>query len=108
MSFEQREQAEAICEAIDPRAFPRTRPEEVPTHSDTIIIAQALAAHLAKTTEDAVFIKLSRRHLTHFASIMERIRNAASKQGGRYALTATHWAAASIERLAGRALTDAP
>ncbi len=66
----------------------------------------SLAAHLAKTTEDAVFIKLSRRHLTRFASMMERIRNAASKQGGRYALTATHWAAASIERLAGRALTE--
>lgn len=43
MSLEQRERADAICEVIDPRAFPRTRPEEVPTHSDTIIIAQALA-----------------------------------------------------------------
>lgn len=66
----------------------------------------SLAAHLAQTTEDAVFIKLSRRHLTSFASMMERIKNAASEQKGRYALTATHWAAASIERLAGRALTE--
>ena len=66
----------------------------------------SLAAHLAKTTEDAVFIKLSRRHLTSFESMMERIKNAASEQEGRYALTATHWAAASIERLAGRALTE--
>ncbi len=66
----------------------------------------SLAAHLAKTTDDAVFIKLSRRHLTNFASMMERIKNAASEQQGRYALTATHWAAASIERLAGRALTE--
>ena len=66
----------------------------------------SLAAHLAKTTEDAVFIKLSWRHLTSFASMMERIKNAASRQEGRYALTATHWAAASIERLAGRALTE--
>ena len=66
----------------------------------------SLAAHLAQTTEDAVFIKLSRRHLTSFASMMERIKNAASQQEGRYALTATHWAAASIERLAGRTLTE--
>ncbi|MXY05868.1 MAG: ATP-binding protein [Gammaproteobacteria bacterium] len=66
----------------------------------------SLAAHLARTTEDAVFIKLSRRHLTSFEYMMERIKNAASEQKGRYALTATHWAAASIERLAGRALTE--
>lgn len=66
----------------------------------------SLAAHLAETIEDAVFIKLSRRHVTNFASMMERIKNAASKQEGRYALTATHWAAASIEWLAGRALTE--
>lgn len=66
----------------------------------------SLAAHLAKITPDAVFIKLSRRHLTDFPSMMERIRNAASRQEGRQALAATHWAAASIEQLAGRALTQ--
>ena len=43
MSREQHERAEAICDNIDPRAFPRIRPEEVPTSSDTLIIAQALA-----------------------------------------------------------------
>ncbi len=43
MSREQREQAEAICDNMDAGAFPGIRPEEVPTHSDTIIIAQALA-----------------------------------------------------------------
>lgn len=43
MSREQHERAEAICDRIDPRAFPRIRPEEVPTHADTLVIAQALA-----------------------------------------------------------------
>ena len=43
MSREQHERAEAICDHIDPRAFPRIRPEEVPTHADTLVVAQALA-----------------------------------------------------------------
>ena len=42
MQTEERERAEAICENIDPRAFPGMRAEEVPTNSDTMIIAQAL------------------------------------------------------------------
>ena len=66
----------------------------------------SLAAHLAKITPDAVFIKLSDRHLTDFASMMERIKSAASKQEGRYAVTATHWITIAIERLAGRTLTE--
>ena len=44
LTREQRERAEEICQEIDPSAFPRVRPEEVATHSDTIIIAQALAS----------------------------------------------------------------
>ena len=43
MSRDERERAEAICDNIDPGAFPAIRPEEVPTHGDTLIIAQALA-----------------------------------------------------------------
>ncbi len=43
MSRDDRERAEAICDNIDPNAFPAIRPEEVPTHGDTLIIAQALA-----------------------------------------------------------------
>ena len=66
----------------------------------------SLAAHLSEITQDAVFVKLSDRHLTDFASMMERIKNAASKQQGRLATTATHWTAIAIERLAGRALTE--
>ena len=66
----------------------------------------SLAAHLAETTEEVVFVKLSRRHMIDFPIMMERIKNAASKQEGQYAATATHWAAAAIERLAGRALTQ--
>ena len=65
----------------------------------------SLANHLAETTEDAVFIKLEDRHLTDFHAMMRRIQDAASHQEGRYAITATHWAAAAAERLAGRALT---
>ncbi|MCZ0943304.1 MAG: ATP-binding protein [Gammaproteobacteria bacterium] len=66
----------------------------------------SLAAYLAKINPDTVFIKLSDRHLTDFASMMERIKSAASRQEGRYAVTATHWTAVAIERLAGRALTE--
>ena len=43
MTRSQHEQANAICDAIDARAFPNVRRDEVPTHSDAIIIAQALA-----------------------------------------------------------------
>lgn len=43
MCREEHERADAICDNIDPRAFPRIHPEEVPTHADTIGIAQALA-----------------------------------------------------------------
>ena len=42
MTPEEHERADAICKNIDVRAFPRTQPEEVPQHSDTIIISQAL------------------------------------------------------------------
>lgn len=66
----------------------------------------SLAAHLAETTPDVVFVKLLNRHLTDFATMMERIKNAAAKQEGRYAIAATHWTAVAIERLAGRALTQ--
>ena len=66
----------------------------------------SLAAHLAETTQDVVFIKLSDRHLTDFTTMMERIKNAAAQQDGRYAVTAMHWTAAAIERLAGRALAE--
>ena len=44
LSREQRERAEEICEHIDPRPFTSLRPEEVPLHDDTMIIAQALVS----------------------------------------------------------------
>ena len=43
LSREQNERVDAICDAIDPGAFPGISPQQVSTHSDTIIIAQALA-----------------------------------------------------------------
>ena len=54
----------------------------------------------------SLFVKLLDRHLTDFKTMMERIKNVAANQEGRYALAATHWAAISIERLAGRALSE--
>lgn len=75
MTRHQHERANAICDAIDARAFPNVRRDEVPTHSDAIIIAQALA------TGQSMLITGNMRSIDHAA-----INDWASQNAGKFDL----------------------
>ena len=66
----------------------------------------ALAAHLAETNENAVFIKVRHHHMVDFPSLMARVEDAASKQEGQLAATAVKWAGLMGARLTGRMLGE--
>ncbi len=66
----------------------------------------SLAAHLAETNENAVFIKVRHHHMVDFPALMTRVEDAASKQEGQLAATAVKWAGLMGARLAGRMLGE--
>ena len=59
LTREQREQAEEICQHIDPGAFPRVRPEELADNPDTVLISEALV------TGHAMLITGNMRSIEH-------------------------------------------